>query len=674
VALVTVKTWRQPSFSHSPAVIGSSVVLLVAVIVLYVVLRPRIAQMPEWLDREGARAWLLGLQFGILLLTIPVLILVTSVAADREQWTWPFVNKRWLVALYFVAVATVVVWPVAFRAWLGDSRPQTSASPTASLAFQPLSLRSAAAALLLAWFFAGPPWNLDRHYRDIEYHEQVHLGPLQALAKGYLAYLGPASTQYGPGSQALIYTVMRQSPRFDLAAFRTAWAVMHFTAFIIVALVASWWLPTIPSAAVLLLAVAYSPLAFYGTRADGTLSGFFGWANALRYLAPLVVVPSLLRVAGTRRVVILGMAWGIGSWIAQENLSSTALSAGLLLLLLGLTRTISPGAVFRSARDLVLGFGLVAVPVVLYYAYHQAAGAFVENYFALPRAVAAGFQNTWWPPGDAPIRTFYTLPFVLVALAVLSLWRLPTMTLRTPLDAEAALLIAFVCVQLVCYPVALLRTDSAHLQNTTIALPFIVVLAVLHLPRRLGAATPRHAVAIRCVVVLIALAILPAGRLMKARELLLTPFTRFTSVNAPTPVDPRVSFARARPSDQPSAWDSDVVSRRSWLAFADDVRGLVGDRRTYVARVPFMTSGALYFFADLTPAPFPLDGDTMILNERAHRRVLDDMRAHPHLYEAFVGNSLNSPDATAFLEGHPNAARIDRQVNGETVHILLTDR
>jgi hypothetical protein len=50
------------------------------------------------------------------------------------------------------------------------------------------------------------------------------------------------------------------------------------------------------------------------------------------------------------------------------------------------------------------------------------------------------------------------------------------------------------------------------------------------------------------------------------------------------------------------------------------------------------------------------------------------MRAHPHLYEAFVGNSLNSPDATAFLEGHPNAARIDRQVNGETVHILLTDR
>ena len=325
---------------------------------------------------------------------------------------------------------------------------------------------------------------------------------------------------------------MRQSPRFDLAAFRTAWAVMHFTAFIIVALVASWWLPTIPSAAVLLLAVAYSPLAFYGTRADGTLSGFFGWANALRYLAPLVVVPSLLRAAGTRRVVILGMAWGSVCGSHRRIFLSTGLSAGLLLLLLGLTRTISPGAVFRSARDLVLGFGLVAIPVVLYYAYHQAAGAFVET---TSRCRARSQQDFRTRGGRRETRRFARStrsPSFWLRWRSFRCGGLPTMTLRTPLDAEAALLIAFVCVQLVCYPVALLRTDSAHLQNTTIALPFIVVLAVLHLPRLLGAATPRHAVAIRCVVVLVALAILPAGRLMKARELLLTPFTRFTSVNA----------------------------------------------------------------------------------------------------------------------------------------------
>src|SRR5262249_39263861 len=230
----------------------------------------------------------------------------------------------------------------------------------------------------------------------------------------------------------------------------------------------------VAATAVMLLAVAYSPLASYGTQSDGTLSGFFGWASALRYLAPPVVVPPLLRAAGTRWGVLLGGAWGIGAWVAPVNLSSTAPSAGLLLLLLGLTRTIGLATCVRTARDLVLGFCLVAAPVVLYYANQHAAGAFLENYFALPRSVSAGFQNTWWPPGDSAVRTFYSLPSVLIALAVVALWQLPALTLRAPLDGEGALLLAFVCVQLVCYPVALLRTDGSHLQNTTIALPFIL--------------------------------------------------------------------------------------------------------------------------------------------------------------------------------------------------------
>jgi hypothetical protein len=611
----------------------------------------------------------------VLLLTIPIVVAATSVAADREQWTWPFLNKRWLVALYFVCVATIVVLPVGFGWWFSSSRMETAPPPEApQLRFRRFGPGRAAVAILLAWFFAGPPWHLDRHYRDIEYHEQVHLGPLQAIAKGYVPYLGPASTQYGPGSQMLLHGLMRQAGRFDLAAFRTAWAAINFAAFTAVALVAAWWLAPAQAVAVVLLAVTYSPLAFYGTQPDGTISGFFGWANALRYLAPLVIVTTLLRACGRRWVVLLGVIWGLGSWIAQENLSSTGLAAALVLLLLALTRTVSIGAALRSALDLALGFGLVAVPVLSYYASHQAAGAFVENYLALPRAVSAGFQNTWWPPGDSAVRTFYTLPFVLLALMVAALWRLPALALRVPLDAEEALFMTLLCVQLVCYPVALLRTDAAHLQNTTIALPFILVLGVQLLPRLLGAATARHRSVIRWGFAIVALALLPAGRLLKAREIFLTPYARFASRGPSAPIDARVPYARARPSDQPFASHGTMVSRRSWLDFAGDVRGIVGDRKTYVAGIPFMTSGALYFLADLTPAPFPLDGDTMILNERAHLRVLDDMRAHADQYEAFVGGSLNSPDARAFLDGHPDASRIERRLDGETVHILLTRR
>jgi hypothetical protein len=64
----------------------------------------------------------------------------------------------------------------------------------------------------------------------------------------------------------------------------------------------------------------------------------------------------------------------------------------------------------------------------------------------------------------------------------------------------------------------------------------------------------------------------------------------------------------------------------------------------------------------------------MILNERAHLRVVDDMRTHPDLYEAFIGQSLTNPDARAFLDGHPDAARSERRIDGETVHILLAHR
>ena len=675
VALVAAKAWRQPSFSsHASTVAVLSAGLFMAVVVLHLYLRRRIDRIPTWLDPDGATSWVLGLLVGVLLLTVPVLVLVTSVAADREQWTWPFLNKRWLVALYFVGVATIVAFPVAFEWWLSSGPMETSSGAARLPGFRRFGAGRAAVAILLAWFFAGPPWHLDRHYRDIEYHEQVHLGSLQAIAKGYVPYLGPASTQYGPGSQMLIYGLMRESGRFDLAAFRTAWAAINFGALTVVALVAAWWLAPAQAVAVVLLAVTYSPLAFYGTQPDGTLSGFFGWANALRYLAPLVVVTTLLRACGGRWVVLIGAIWGVGAWIAQENLSSTGLSAGLLLLLLGLTRTVSVGAALHSARDLALGFCVVAVPVVLYYASHHEAGTFLENYLALPRAVSAGFQNTWWPSGDSAARTFYTLPFFLLGLMVVALWRLPAITLRAPLDARDALFIAFLCVQLVCYPVALLRTDAAHLQNTTIALPFILVLGVQHLPRLLGVATAQRRTMVRWAFAIVALALLPAGRLMKAREILLTPYTRFTSRGPSAPIDARVPYARARPSDQPFASNGNMVSRRSWLDFAGDVRAIVGDRKTYVAGVPFMTSGALYFLADLTPAPFPLDGDTMILNERAHRRVLDDMRMHPDRYEAFIGGSLNSSDAGAFLDGHPDATRVERRLDGETVYILLTRR
>jgi hypothetical protein len=591
------------------------------------------------------------------------------------------------VALSLLVIGTVVIFPVACEWWL--SAPIAPARDLPSRQREPVgrSWRSTiggfVAVVVLAWLFAGPPWHLDRHHREVDSHEQAHLGALQAMSKGYLPYIGPASTQYGPGSQALLYAAMRQTGHFDIVSFRTAWAALNFGALLIVACAAFFWVDFWPAVAVVGLAVTYSPLAFFSTAPDGTLRGFYGWANALRYIAPLIVVPSLVRAAGadpgqrpltSRWVIPLGVVWGLGSWAAQENLSSTALSAGLLLMVLMFTRNVRMMTALRIGRDMAIGFALVATPILLYYARHDAAGAFVANYFSVPRAVAAGFQNTWWPAGEPGTRTFYALlPFVL-ALAVATLWRLPSLTLCAPLDPDRARFFAFLAVQLVCYQVALLRSDAAHLQNTTIALPFILVLGVNAVPRWL--ATPSLSRrTIRWGFVIAALAILPAGKLFQARAIVLTPVTRFLTHGAARPAsapDARAGYARATPllTDEPLAIGYGTLTMREWLDFASEVHRIVGSRTTFVADIGEMWTGSLYFFADLTPAPFPLDRDTMTINDVLQARVVEHIRTHPADYECFVGASIEA-EAQAFLDVHPGAERLERMLGPTQVHILL---
>ena len=682
VALVTVKAWRQPSFAYADVVRVIAAVAVLVAIAISVGLRGRARNPPPWLNRFGATSWLLGLQLGILCLAVPVFALVKNVAADNLEWSWTYLNKRWLVALYAVLIATVVVFPVACAWWRAapqavPRRPAPPARPRRAL------IGGLAAATVLACWFAGPPWHLDRHHREIEFHEQAHLGALQAIARGYLPYIGPASTQYGPGSQQVLYAVMRRMGRFDIVAVRTGWATLNFTALLIVAGAAFVWLDVRQAIFVVLITIIYSPLAFFNTAPDGTLRGFYGWANAWRYISPLLVVPSLAgltqarpgrRPLPSRWVIPLGAVWGLGSWMAQENLSSTAVSAGLLLTVLLFTGNVRLTDAIRAGRDLLIGFVLVAALVVLYYARHGAAAAFVANYFAVPSAVAAGFQNTWWPHGEPGTRTFYALPPLVLAMAVATLWQLPSLTWCAPLDPERVRFIAFVTIQLVCYQVALLRSDAGHLQNTTIALPFVLVLGIGGLPRWNASAFVSRGT-IRWVMVIVVLAVLPSGRLFEARETVFGPARRFLTRDAPSatsPPDPRVAYARATPllTDEPLATGQGTLTMREWLDFASEVHRLIGSRPVFIVDAGALFSGALYFFADLTPAPIPLERDTMTINSVSRARVLIYLRTHPEACQALISTSIDL-EAQAFLDTHPGAERLERMLGPTRIHILL---
>ena len=463
---------------------------------------------------------------------------------------------------------------------------------------------------------------------------------------------------------------------------------MNFAALLLAACAAAMWLDLWSAAAVVVLAVVYSPLAFFGTAPDGTLRGFYGWANGLRYMAPLIVTPSLVRAAGADRgrpplgshwVILLGCVWGFGSWISQENLSSTAISAGLLLTVLFFTRNVRLTDALRIARDLAIGFALVAVPVIAYYARHDAAGAFLANYFSVPRVVAAGYSNTWWPPGASGTRTFYLLAPFLLVLTVVTLWRPPTLKLSAPLDGERARFLAFLVMQLVCFQTALLRSDPGHLQNTTLALPFILVIGVRAVPGWLASPSTSRS-AIRWAFVAVALAILPAGRLLQAREILLTPAMRFLTSDPGVPrsdLDARVGYARATPllTDEPLAIGNGTLTMREWLDFSSDVHRIVGGRKTFVADAGEVWTGPLYFFGDLTPAPVPLEGDTMVTNDRLRAEVVEHIRTHPAEYQCFIGSSLETPEARAFLEGHPGAAAARAHARADAhVHPARADK
>jgi hypothetical protein len=686
IGLVTYKVWKTPHFPYFPAVMSWTAAALIVASVLNWAMRRPAAAWPASIGASAATSWIIAIQAGIVLLVIPVFLLVKSIPEeDMTGWLWPLVNKRWLVALYNIAIATFVLLPLAVERWRrqsNDTPPGGAhlAAPDLETAHWLATAGSCVAMISLCWYLAGPPWHLDRLQRVIEWHEQLHFGPLQALVKGALPSIGPAATPYGPGSEILLYRLMRIAGPFDVVSSRIAWAAQNFAALLMFSTAAALWLKPLPAAAVLVLAVAYSPFGFFYTLADGTLAGFFGWANPLRYIAPVLVVPMLGRAAisAPKRatVLLLGAIWGAGAFLAQESLTTTFTGAVLLLMLLWLQHAVTASRAFSLLRDLLIGFAFVAIPVLLFYVAHGAVGAFVRTYFYFARAVAVGYSNMWWPAQDSALPELasyhFTLPF-LIACAVCALWRFSPLRPAMPLDRRRIRFLAFVCVQLVCYQTALLRSDSTHVMNTMIALPFIIVLGLIDLPGWLTASQPRQW-AIRLTFAVAVMVVYPTLRPSTLWSVVREPARRFADRSQPRLEGVANSAALRRlplPLDGPLFLDNAAVSVRQFDDLAREIHTLVGRSRTYWLRTDWISGGLVAFAADLVPAPHPLGGEILSVNDEIKREVAQDIRAHPEAYEAFIGPSLTDAEAQAFLESHPGAIRLERWIGASILHILL---
>jgi len=471
---------------------------------------------------------------------------------------------------------------------------------------------------------------------------------------------------------------MKWSGHFDLLSYREAGAWIHLlTAFGICA-AAVLFLEGWMVAPVVLLALAYSPLGFFYFLPSGSLEGFYGWANGFRYMGAMFFLAGLPAAVRSRPAVsvALGAALGLFCFLSQENLSTAISGGGLLLALLWLTGTERAGTLARSLARAAAGFAVVWTPVLLFYATHGQLPAFLRSYLLFGAGVAHGVLNSWWlSPPDSPFyRAYLYTGVLLVLIGVSTLCDVRQCRLRFGLDPRQTRLLAFVCAAAAAYPVSLFRSDSWHLRNTTVALPFVLLLTFCDLPRWTVATIWRRWV-LRAVITGVALWVYPPiGELAAGAyaQVVRLPMSRFTAHAAEPepPSDPRIPFQRATKylSDEPEVCEGSIPVR-PFLEDLSVLRDIVGTRKTMVAGFPSVFPALVTFLADLTPAPHFLARE-MIMSDMKEES-LDYLKAHIAAYECLITDDLKDPETLAYLQAYPQAKMVRRSVGDEPYYILL---
>jgi len=688
--LVGLIAWLQsgvePKQPNSTELLKYSEGGLAAAIVAAVVLRKWGKRFAERWDAAGFKAYVLSIQAGILLLVIPAFLAVDHSRAADLRWNyWGFLDKRWLVSLYGIGLTVFLVFPHLIAAIVTGIRAPESAQTPAQRGRWPMVAIKLVLAAAMAWFYFGPPWHVEEHRGPVDYHEQAHLGPLQAIDKGYLPYIGPASTQYGPGSQLFLYEHMKYTGKFTIPGFRQADASIHFLAGLIFSILMFQLLNIWEAPPVILLATICSPLGLlYFANQTGNLEGFYGWTNGLRYLGVLFIataLPPILRISKDRAAICAAAAAGLGlgwfSWMSQENLAGGVEAVVVVLFLLWLTGTARLQAVVRVLCGLAAGCAVFWSPILIYYAYRGALGQFVTNYFLYPGVVPSGYTNTYWSSGssDPLYPAFVFTALVIILLAVVTLCDVRSLRLRTRLTARQCTMLAAIVVLAISFQSALFRSDASHLVNTFIALPLVLCIGWFDLPKWL-AGSFRWQWGIRVVYTVLVLLVYPLGnRLAHPYRALVEPeLARFraTSHVKAASNDGRVAFRRAPPYLSGRTEGDVGIRPRPFLEDMTELHDLIGNRKTLVVSYPKAGQEFVYFMADLIPAPVLVDS-LMVVNEKWEDREMAYFKKRAAECGALIAMSEGQTECRIFLDAHPNAKIINRLVDGFPYVLMIAD-
>jgi hypothetical protein len=697
----------------------------------------RASRRGPWLDRiaapeQRAAIWL-ALTAWFPLLLVVVYFNAKATLPPAVVWiAFGYLDKRWVTSAYLLgALAPMLLLVTAsrvlaagreqprnWRSWLSGLVPRRAGAPAPARAsasaasrtrlvratWRGLTSTPAARAtagiltsLAIAWYFYGPPWYLSRPGAGaIGVQEDVFLSGFQAISKGAIPYIGPASVQYGPGVQLLSYLYMRHIGTFSVVGFRESWAIFQWAGatilFVVFFLAFGYWRGLV---ATLLSALIYPALQEVGFLPRGSYGGFFGWSDPLRYvgaIALILLLPAVIRRCPARRglagAAALGLLFGAMSYLAQENLVAGVAGAVAVSALLLLTGTSSFRSVATTLLAALAGFLVVWIPVLAYYAVHGMLARFLHLYFLIPQAVADGYSNTHY--GGYQITAaakavqarwetfFYALPFILAAAALLVVVQFRPFRVAWEWSRERVALAAIVITTILLYQGALLRSDASHLYGTMLAVPGLAIMAATVLPRLVGAWRPVTLAVAGVALFAASFLLLPSSAVSPAsvRSLAAAPDQDRQRLGAePAPATPptiagqRVGagLAAARQCCQNAS-----VAMPRFIAFMNRLHTIIGHRTTYVVSFPAGYPGLVYFVADLTPAPVPVDVHTMVMNVPQYRAYLADFRSSvlPRT-AALVTPSLGAAEARYFRAFYANTRVITLTYRHEPVYVLL---
>lgn len=683
-------------------------------------LRPRNARWTErFVPRDTAVAALLSLGALLVLSVIPTYLLArASEPPHQVSVLYAYLDRRWLVAGFLLAslgpmVLLVVLAGAAGRARAPSQTSTAARSPrgdpdtgVASAGIDPgMALRESpgwvtstwfriALAALLGWYFFGPPWGIGHNQQPIDFHEVFQLGALQALGAGATPYLGAAGSQYGPGSQLVAWLYMNHVGTFSIVGFREVFALFQWTAATVVFATLLLRVRLVLALATIMLAILVFPtlreLAFGGglnrlTR-HNTFGGFFGWFNLWRYSGVFVLLMLFPAVVGAVRLravrgLALGALWGLSCYMAQENLSAGILGVVVLALLLVASESARRRETGLALGAVALGAMGVWIPVLIAYGVQGDLHQFITNCLLVPDAVTQGYSNTpfeyGWNSQWGPL--FYSLPIFLCLLAVGSIVELRPLRIAGRWSQSRTLMVAVVVISVVTYAGALLRSDASHLINTTLALPLLVVLTAVAMPRLLPLRSRTAVVGFGLAVAAATAAVLPPSSFSGIPHRLWAPaaarYSLLTGPDLPAP-DPTVSGTRIGRglSRGPICCTSirlATVPMPRLVAFLNELHAIIGHRRTYVTRDLRTASGLIYFGADLAPARMYVEPGTMLVNQTVTQKFLAYFQAHIREVGALVTDELPSPELQMFLAAFPRVRDIHLTVDGQDVHVLL---